>query len=210
MPDGPTARDYAIMYVTFLAVLVVLLAYPLVNARAAAGTMSLPELARVSFITPKAAPLYAALAGFVLNRFDIAPPAFDYDAISFYLFNFGAAGAYLGIGMNLPLLVVGSQEKSKHERVREREMQIGLALVKFVALPAAAALVLYGIGMTGPELHPTFRAVVAIEAVMPAAITSVVIASFFHLDAEQAGRLWLGNTLLFLLGPLWVLVWLFG
>lgn len=201
LPDGETARDYAIAYVTFLAVLVVVLVYPLVNSRAAAGSMKFGRLLRVSFLTPRAAPLYGASLGLFFNLFDLQAPVFDYNRLSLMLFNVGAAGAYLGIGLNLGPLRRGG---------RLDEMQWQLALVKFALVPFCAWLLLSLSEAIGWRLHPTFRAVILIEAVMPAAITSVVIAGFFHLDAERAARLWLGNTIVFLAGPLWVLIFVWN
>ena len=49
-----------------------------------------------------------------------------------------------------------------------------------------------------------------IETVMPGGIIMVMLANLFHLDTRMASVTWMWNTLLFLVVPLPVILWLFG
>lgn len=81
--------------------------------------------------------------------------------------------------------------------------------MKFAGIPLLAVVILAAMNLTHMPLAALGQRVVVVEAFMPMAIQSVMIANLFHLDGRMASTLWLVNTVLFVLLPLPVLViWL--
>lgn len=81
--------------------------------------------------------------------------------------------------------------------------------MKFAGIPLLAVVILAAMNLTHMPLTALGQRVVVVEAFMPMAIQSVMIANLFHLDGRMASTLWLVNTVLFVLLPLPVLViWL--
>jgi len=126
-------------------------------------------------------PLAAIALGIALQLAGVPRPAAAFPVDLFMIVSISLY--YLCMGMNFTLSDMLSSN-------RENVM---LALIKFVAVPAAAALCLSLL-----SLDPQVKAVILIQAFMPAAIYSVVASVLFGLDTKLASNLFAVNTLAFL------------
>jgi predicted permease len=81
--------------------------------------------------------------------------------------------------------------------------------MKFVATPLIALGLVKLTAWAGFTPSSMLVQVFLLEAAMPVAISASIISNLFELDGELASDLWFYNTLLFCIGPLWAVVWIF-
>ncbi len=196
-----TALGIAIAYVTVMQVAGVVLLYPLARhySQHAPGDVGLGRLILSGLWDVRAAPLYGALLGEVLGTMKLpVPGAVGQWHLIDILFYLGSFGGYFGIGLRLRL----------GDSLKLLKGHAVAAGVKFVFIPLLTVAMLMLLAQLHWPLSPTARQVALVEAAMPTAIQSVMIANLFHLDSRQASSLWLWNTVLFfILGfPLVLLV----
>jgi predicted permease len=192
------ALGLGIAYVTSMQVFMVLIFYPVARHYGAEPAGSLARVILDSFWTLRAAPLYAALTGFLLNVTDIHRPDWiEKTQVVHILFFASAAGAYGGIGLRLHMQDWRSHF-SRHAL---------LAAIQFGFMPLASlALILIATALpAAPSSLAT--SVILVEAFTPTAINMVIVANLFHLDARLASQLWTINTLTFIVVVLPLVIW---
>ena len=193
------ALAYGIAIVMSMMAWTVPLIYPM--ARRFGSNNDQSSVARLivsSFLDIRALPLYAATTGATLAFTGVPfPDAVDRLHVIDVLFYLGALGGYLGIGLRLRL----------GDSLRFIKQHALLAVVKFAVAPAAVFVMLSAVAASPWPLDPLAASVVQIQATMPTAIVMVMIANLFNLDARMASNLWVCNTVLFVLIPLPVIVW---
>lgn len=187
------ALSYGIAYVTSMQLFMILLFYPVAHHYGPEEGRSLGRLIAGSFWTPRAAPLYMAIAGVALNLTGAPFPGWvDAWHVMELLFFAGAAGAYTGIGLRC--------------RLGDWHGLLGphaaLFAVQFLAHPLLAIGWVALLHAAGPVPEPLVRDVIVVEAFAPTALNTVMISNLFHLDARMASALWLWNTLAFCVIPL--------
>ena len=126
-------------------------------------------------------PLFAMAAGLLLNTAGIKRPA-----IAFPL------DAVLLASISLYYLALGISFTRVDVRGIRRELA-ALSVIKFAVVPGAACAVLSLL-----PLDPALKAVIQLQAFMPAAIYSMVTAVLFDLDTDLASGLFVCNTVIFL------------
>ncbi len=194
------ALAYASALVTATTLSVVVIFYPV--ARYYSGVPSKHEstvrIVSGYFLDLRTTPLYAALTGVALAICQAPYPEFIehwyvLDALV-YICGFGG---YFGIGLRLRL----------NHSLKYVKHHVLLAIIKFVALPLIAAILLSVIDLTPSPLGAIGRRVVQIEAATPVAIMTVMLANLFHLDVRMASVIWVWNTLFFVALPLPVILY---
>ncbi|MEZ6191170.1 MAG: hypothetical protein R3C45_07740 [Phycisphaerales bacterium] len=198
--QGEAALAYAVAQVNLMAMSGVLMLYPLARhfGEAGVGDQSVLRLVVTSFLDLRALMVHCAIVGVVLAYTSVPFPKFiDELHVIDVLFYLGGFGGYFAIGLRLRL-------GDTRQYLREHAL---LAAVKFAGLPLLSLGILALVNLTAAPLSPLGQKVVLVEAFMPVAIQSVMIANLFHLDGRMASTLWLVNTVLFAVVPLPVLVW---
>ena len=198
--QGDAALAYAVGQVNLMAMAGVLTLYPLARhfGEQPTGDISVTRLIVTSFLDLRALMVHCAIIGVLLAYYEVPYPAFlDQIHSKTILFYAGAFGGYFAIGLRLRIGDI---------RMYRREHAL-LALVKFVGIPLLSLGILSLVNLTPFPLAPLGQRVVLVEAFMPLAIQSVMIANLFHLDGRMASTLWLVNTVLFVLLPLPVIIW---
>ncbi len=198
--QGDAALAYAVAQVNLMAMAGVLMLYPLARhfGEQQTGDLSVTRLIVTSFFDFRALMVHCAIVGVVLAYLHVPFPAVieKYHTITI-LFYLGGFGGYFAIGLRLRL---GDTRKY----LREHTL---LAAVKFLGIPLLSLGILMLVNLTPFPLAVLGQRVVLVEAFMPLAIQSVMIANLFHLDGRMASSLWLVNTVLFVLLPLPVIIW---
>lgn len=195
------ALAYAIAYVPITTATTVMVLFPLARRYGPEGdrVVTVGRMMLDQFLDLRAMPMYAALAGVGLACVGVPYPnpvrVWGVLPILFYV---GGFGGYFGIGLCLHV----------SQSTAYLKPYAALAGLKFVMMPILAVLLLGLIHRTPWPLGDLARRVVMIQAVMPTAILTVMVANLFHLDARIASAVWLWNTLLFLMIPLPVVLWL--
>ncbi len=201
--QGDAALAYAVAQVNLMAMAGVLMMYPLARHFGGehTGDRSITRLIVTSFFDLRALMVHCAIVGVVLAYMNVPYPVVldDYYTID-VLFYLGGFGGYFGIGLRLRL-------SDARRYLREHTL---LAVVKFAGIPLLSLGILAVVNLTPVPLAALGQRVVIVEAFMPMAIQSVMIANLFHLDGRMASTLWLVNTVLFVLLPLPVLVFWLG
>jgi predicted permease len=105
--------------------------------------------------------------------------------------------------------IVGLQMHLSH-LARQKILHVSLALAKFVITPLLIVPILLLTEYCLGHLPICARKVVYIQAFMPTAVFSVIIANLFELDPRLAGVLFLVNTGVFLAIVLPILAVFFG
>lgn len=195
------ALAYAMACVSIMQATMVFIIYPIARAYGhSEQEESLSRLILANFTDIRSVPLYAALTGLALAVFHVPfPEKWFGPGLLTTLFYVGGLGTYMGIGMRLRL--GDSKSYFKDYAV--------LGLMRFAAIPALTALLLLLIRLTPWPLDPLAQQVFQIEAFVPAATMTVIMANLFHLDARMASVTWLWNTILFVVVPLPLLIWYF-
>ncbi len=196
------AIAYGIAYVISMQLGMVLIFYPIAKHFGPEDSGSLRKLIVGSFLTVRAMPMYTALFGLGLNLGGVAyPRAFIHE---FYLLDvlifLGAAGANFGIGLRFRF----------GDSFSIWKLHGGLALVQFVVHPLLAWGLVGLYGVMGITMGPLVRDVILVESFIPVALNAVIVSNLFHLDARTASSLWLWNTILFCVGPLWLVLYWFA
>lgn len=197
------ALAYGLAFVSIMNASMVLLIYPMARHY---GTMptngqSLGKLILHSYIDLRAMTMYAAITGVILAVTRAPYPAFvDQLHLMDILFYLGAFGGYFGIGLRLRL----------GDSAAYLKQHTLLAVMKFAFMPVTAAVILWGISLTPYPLDHVARQVTRIETATPTGIILVMIANLFGLDTRMASVLWMWNTLLFVMIPLPIIIWLSG
>jgi predicted permease len=135
-------------------------------------------------------PLYTVFAALILNYFNTGKP--DIFLPIDFLLMVSIALYYFTLGINFTFrgIVLFSRE------------QLILLALKFIILPGTVFLILIPV-----ELHPDIEMVIRIQSFMPAAIYSVISALLFDLEFSLSTRLFVVNTLVFVLVVLPLLIY---
>lgn len=199
--DGEVALGYGIAVLTIMQVATVLFFYPVADYYGE-GPANLARAMRDSLVSLRAAPIYAAPVGLSLNLLGVPFPreALVDTYLLDGLFFAGAAGGYLGIGLNFRLQRPAPETYRLHAFV---------FAMKFVLSPLVALGILGLMSFAGLGPSSLVRNVLLLEAAMPVAIMASMVSNLFGLRGELASELWFYNTLLFGLLPLGVLILLF-
>lgn len=198
---GDAALVYAITYVSIMQIAGVVLMYPIARycGELPQDQRSTLRLIALSFVDIRAMPLYGALVGMVLawsgTPFPQAVSRWHLVDVIFYL---GSFGGYFGIGLRLRL------GHSISQYLRQHALLTGM---KYLFIPAITFAMLALVDLTPWPMDPVARKVVIVEAFMPTAIWTVMLANMFHLDVRLASAAWLWNTIAFMLIPLPVILW---
>ncbi|MEX0654133.1 MAG: hypothetical protein WD534_00035 [Phycisphaeraceae bacterium] len=200
---GDAALAYAIAQVTIMSTVAIVMLYPIARHFGDIDSTgeSLLTLIRRSLVDWRALPALTAVVGAVFAYTHVPYPAvFDRIHLIDILFYLGALGGYAGIGLRLHL---GGPWRGVRQHV-------ALAVLKFAIIPLVTLGLLALATLTPWSPPPLMRSVMLVEAFVPTAIQTVIIANLFHLDPRWASRLWLVNTLAFLVLPLPVMLWVLG
>lgn len=203
LEPAEAALGIAIAYVTVMQIASVLLMFPVARyyGRGTDSALPLWKLMCVNLLDVRSLSLYAAGIGQVLGALEVPVP----DMIRRWhvvdiLFYVGAFFSYFGIGLRLRL--GQSLALLKHHAI--------LAGMKFLFIPVLTLAMVLGIQQSGRGLSDVARQVVLIQAFMPTAIQTVILANLFHMDSRKASVIWLWNTIFFFVGPLPLILWLWG
>jgi predicted permease len=182
------ALSYAMACVTAMQVFMVLIFYPIARHYGPGDAEPVGKLIARSFTDIRAAPLFMAGVGLLLNWQGIEVPQalYEYHLLEIMFF-VGAVGSYAGIGLRLRL-----GDSRKHLR-----LHAATAFTRFLAVPLVALAMIALLHYTPWRLDELPRNVLIIEALTPSAIAAVIIPNLFHLDARLASVLWLWNTAIF-------------
>ena len=194
-------RAYAMAMTAVMQVLAIVVMYP-VCVHFATGTAARRSPLRLilgTFIDVRSMPLAGSALGLTLAILDAPYPAWvDDHAVLDILFYLACFSTYVGIGMRLYL----------GDSLRFWRQHLLLAGVRFGLVPLVVWSVILFSGWTLMPIGPTLRDVLLIQAFMPSAVMTVMLANLFHLDVRLACVAWLWNTILFLLVPLPILLFL--
>jgi len=163
---------------------------------------TLLKLMRRSLISWPALPLYACMLGLTLAQLGVPYPqaVIDWKIVD-VIFYVTTIGSFFGIGLGL----------RADPPWRYGKQLFAISLLSFGAQPLVTWALIQG--MTVPalgayRLHPVAADVMAIEAWMPAGVSTVMLANVFHLDSRMANSIWLWNTAAFAVVILPPLVWI--
>jgi len=189
------ALALAVLYVTIMQVVGIVIVYPVARHYGAgqAGDQPLSRLIWTNFTDARSLLFHGAIVGAVLACCHVPVPGFvERWRVLDVIFYLGSFGGYFGIGLCLSL----------GRALQDLKAHAILAAVRFIAIPILTAAMVYALHLAGMPLVATVRQVVIVEAFMPTAIWTVMLANLFHLDVRLAGSLWLWNTVLFFAVPL--------
>lgn len=180
----------------------VLVVYPLILHYAhAAGQEQTQTIGKVvwrSLTGMPALPMYASLGGWALAAASVPQPAFIGQLHLVEVFTYLlVVGSYLGIGLTLRIGDAGLYAKS--------HTLMAVFVYGFTPLLMLAMIALTH--LTPRPVDPVATKVLIVESLMPAGVSTVLVANVFHLDARMAGNVWLWNTLAFLLLILPIIWW---
>jgi len=177
---GESGLGLSVIMVLYFIPYVYCLVFP--YARAGAGQrISFGGFFKKIILDIQNMPLFAMAAGLLLNATGIKRPA-----VAFPL------DALLLASISLYYLTLGISFTRMDMRGIRRELA-ALSAIKFVIVPGAAFAVLSLL-----PLDPALKAVIQLQAFMPAAIFSMVTAVLFDLDTDLASGLFVCNTIVFL------------
>jgi predicted permease len=199
------ALAYAIAQVSIMSAVAITVLYPLAQHYgphgAAGGGIAVSPMRLVlrSLWDVRAMQMYAAIVGVGLAALAVPFPrqVIDWHILDVVFF-LGAFTGYFGIGLRLRL--------GDSTRYIREHLLLGAA--KFLFIPALSLLLIWLISLTPYPLAPTARQVILLEAFMPTAIQSVIVANLFHLDSRLASVAWVWNAVAFLVLVLPVMLWL--
>lgn len=192
------ALRLGIAYVTSMQIFMIVIFYPIAHHYGPEDSTSVRKLMAGSFLTIRAAPLYLAGTGVLLNIINIPyPDQFIKNwNIMDILFFLGAAGSYAGVGLRFRF----------GDSLKVIKLHTLLTGSQFILHPAATFILISIYGVIGLGLTDLSANVMIIESFTPTALNLVIISNLFHLDARLASTLWLINTLLFCLIALPILL----
>jgi predicted permease len=177
---GESGLGLSVILVLYFIPYVYCLVFP--YARADAGQrISFRGFFKKNMFDTQNMPLFAMAAGLLLNAAGIKRPA-----VAFPL------DALLLASISLYYLTLGISFTRMDMRGIRRELA-ALSIIKFIIVPGAAFAVLSLL-----PVDPALKAVIQLQAFMPAAIFSMVTAVLFDLDTDLASGLFVSNTIVFL------------
>ena len=179
----------------------VFILYPIARHYGTAERQPLWKLLAANFRDIRSLPLLGVLAGVTLNLSGIARPDWvDRIHLVTIMIIGGVVIAFFTTGLRL-----------QFSRMNLYYRLYGwVAGVKFLLLPATAALILlalHGLGLTFPE---TANRVVMVQASTAVGVYAVIISNLFDLDDELAGVLFFINTVFYLAVVLPLVIYLFA
>ena len=177
---GEKGLGLSFIFTAYFMPFIFLVVFPYADS-ARRGGADFARIAREFIRNPRNMPLYAIMVSLLLHALDVPRPA-----VSFPL------GALIAVSMSVYYFTLGMTFRPGEVRSAMRENAC-VALLKFAVVPALAALVLGTL-----PLDPVVRAVIQVQAFMPAAVYSVITAVLYDLDAPFASGVFVVNTLLFL------------
>ena len=177
---GEKGLGLSFIFTAYFMPFIFLVVFPYADS-ARRGGADFARIAREFIRNPRNMPLYAIMVSLLLHALDVPRPA-----VSFPL------GALIAVSMSVYYFTLGMTFRPGEIRSAMRENAC-VALLKFAVVPALAALVLGTL-----PLDPVVRAVIQVQAFMPAAVYSVITAVLYDLDAPFASGVFVVNTLLFL------------
>ncbi|HNU91610.1 MAG TPA: hypothetical protein PKO25_07035 [Spirochaetota bacterium] len=177
---GERGLALAFIFTAYFMPFVFLVVFPYAGASRSEGA-GVAGLVRDFARNPGNMPLYAILISAALHAAGVRRP----DA-AFPL------GALIAVSMSVYYFTLGMSFRPGELRSTAREHAC-VALLKFALIPAITALCLCAI-----PLDPAVRAVIQVQAFMPAAVYSVISAVLYDLDAPFASGIFVVNTVAFL------------
>ncbi len=197
------ALAYAMGLTIIMHVLGVIVLFPVCRwfGEAEPGDRSVAWLILVNLVDVRSLAVHFALLGLILAVLAVPFPqqVEDYYVLD-ALFWLGGLGTYLGIGLRLRLA----------DTFRFMPHNALLALIRFILNPLLILLLLLLTQLTPMPLTGAAWEVVLLQAFMPTAVMTVMLANLFHLDTRLASMTWVWNTLIFLVLVLPVLLVIFG
>ncbi|QDU70904.1 AEC family transporter [Mucisphaera calidilacus] len=197
------AFAYATSGVNLMAACGIVFLFPLARRFGPEGSADekLGPLIFKSLVSLRAAMFYFAMLGAALAILQVPYPAFLAEGtILKILIYAGTFGAYAGIGLRLHF----------NRNVLQPGPHVILAAAQFVLVPLLTLALLATTHLTNNPSTPLLSRVYMVEALMPTAIQTVMIANLFHLDSRLASGLLVVNTSLFLLVCLPILLLIFA
>jgi len=191
LEPGEAALGYALAQVMVMAGTGILCLYPLARHFGPAEHRGpVGRLIVSSLFDSRSLALWAAGAGLLaaVLRWPFPEALFERWSVMDVLFYAGPGLSHFGIGLRLELA----------EPWRDWRAHGLVALAKFGLIPVLSGLFLVGLTWAGWPLSGLLAEVVWLQAFMPTAILSVMIANLFHLDGRLASSIWFWNTLGFL------------
>ncbi len=179
----------------------VFILYPIARHYGTADRQPVWKLLVANFADIRSLPLLGVFAGLALNLGGVSRPEAveDYPVVTVLILG-GVVIAFFTTGLRLYF-----------SRVTGNVRLYGLvAGVKFIVLPATAALILIGLEFTGWEFPETANRVVLVQASTAVGVYAVIIANLFHLDDRFASVLFFTNTVFYLVVVLPVVVVFLG
>ncbi len=177
---GERGLALAFIFTAYFMPFIFLVVFPYADA----SRRGRPALARMAldFVrNPRNMPLYAILASLALHAAGVRRPDVPFPL-----------GPLMAVSMGVYYFTLGMTFRPGEIRGALRENAC-VALLKFAVLPALAALALAVF-----PLDPAVRAVIQVQAFMPAAVYSVITAVLYDLDAPFASGVFVVNTVAFL------------
>lgn len=201
--ESPLTLGFVGIATATLMINIPLLVYPVANhfAPHRPEDDTLLRLIRRSLIAWPALPLYASLLGLVLAQMGVPYPRVVIDwKIVDVIFYVTTIGSFFGIGLGLR---ADAPWKYGRQLVALSVLTFGLAPL----ITWALILLMSQKGLGDYSIHPVAADAMAIEAWMPAGVSTVMLANVFHLDSRMANSVWLWNTTAFCVFILPPLVW---
>lgn len=187
---GETGLALASIFTSFWTFGLVLILYPIARYYGTSDRQPIWRLLWANFYDVRSLPLLGVLAGIACNLLGLQrPEAVERYHLMTLLIIGGVFIAFFTTGLRLYFT-----------RMRHKAALYGIvAAVKFLLLPAAAALILIILDIAGLGLAEPGNRVVLVQASTAVGIYAVIIANLFYLDDKMATRLFFTNTVLYLL-----------
>lgn len=177
---GEKGLGLSFIFTAYFMPFVFLVVFPYADS-ARRGGADFARIAREFIRNPRNMPLYAIMVSLLLHALDVPRPTIYFPM-----------GALIAVSMGIYYFTLGMTFRPGEVRSALRENAC-VALQKFIVLPVLAALALAAF-----SLDPAVRAVIQVQAFMPAAVYSVITAVLYDLDAPFASGVFVVNTVAFL------------
>jgi predicted permease len=143
-------------------------------------------------------PILGSIVGLALNLLKVRMPEI--------ILTFHAIDLLIIFSVLISFAIIGLQLHFSH-LAQKKILHASLGLAKFAITPAILISALAPVERLLGVLPPVARRVLYIEAFVPTAVFTVIIANLFHLDSRLASMLFLVNTVVFLIVVLPVLAY---
>ncbi len=199
---GESALGLSIMYSFVFGFLMVFLLFPIARHYASESPAnSLGSLMMRSLFDWRSIGLVFTIGGVLLSLSPIQRPAIIERLrvidIGVYMIN---AMAYFAIGLRL---------KIAHAKAAVR-LIVGLAGMRFIVSLGVCLCLLWLIDLTPWPLLGLRRDIILVQAFVPMAVTNVAVANMFGLHPGKASAMFVGNTLMYLIVVLPLVIWWLG